>query len=322
MPEKKSFTPFPLFFSRHAQTIGAAFLSFGRDLELQRRFVHLYDGEKLTLEVATPIQWLEHEPTVVMVHGLCGSYQSHYLIRIAKKLYQKQVRSVRINLRGCGSGRGYAKRLYQPDCSEDLWKALQEIRRDAPHSPLILLGFSFGGNVALKMAGERGEEAKAMIQKVIAINPPVDLYASALLLSRNKLYEYYFMRYFRAEVRFLQQYFDLPRETIPWSMGILGFDEHYLAPTSGYRSAKEYYYAMSSGRLLPTIQVPCAILFSRDDPIVDSTVLDRMGLPEHVKILCTKRGGHLGFLGIPGYRGGFYWMDNLVLEWVLTQTPQ
>lgn len=301
------------------QTIGAIIFSFYRDPDSQRRFVYLSDGEKISLEVTTPPGWEDHQTTVVMIHGLCGSHQSHYLVRMASKLYRRKIRSIRVNLKGCGSGRGYAKKIYHPDCSHDLWAALQEIHREAPRSPIIVLGFSFGGNVALKMAGEREEEAEQLIEKVIAVNPPVDLCASACLLSQNKLYERYFMRYFRSEVDFLQRHFNLEPIDIPRQMGILGFDELYLAPHSGYQSAKEYYYAMSSGRLLPAIKVPCRILLSRDDPIVDSTVFDAVFVPDHIKILITQKGGHLGFLGRPGRKRAFYWMDSVILNWIFEQ---
>ena len=322
MSGEDPFKPFPLFLSRHAQTIGATIFSFYRVPDSQRRFVYLNDGERISLEIAIPPDWKDHQLTVVMVHGLCGSHQSRYLVRMASKLYQKNIRSIRVNLKGCGSGRGYAKKIYHPDCSHDLWAALEEIRRETPNSPIIVVGFSFGGNVALKMAGEHEEEARQLIEKVIAINPPIDLRASAYLLSQNKLYERYFMRYFRAEVDFLHRHFNLEPIDIPRQMGILGFDEFYLAPHSGYQSAKEYYYAMSSGRLLPAVRVPCRILFSRDDPIVDSTVLDSVCIPDHIQILSTQKGGHLGFLGMPGRKGAFYWMDSVILDWIFEQVDK
>lgn len=311
------FKPFPFFVGSHSQTVAGSFLTFSRNPKSITRLVHLPDGEKITLEVSTPSGWKSTGPTVVMVHGLCGSHLSPYLIRIAKKLCSRNVRSIRLNLRGCGSGKGHAKRMYHDGMSDDVWKALEEIKKDAPKSSLTLLGISLGGNVVLKMAGERGEEAKQLIDKVIGINPPIDLQASNKRLSKNRVYERYFMSDLRSDVLFIHQHFeDLPPIEIPHAMSLKEFDEFYIAPQAGFASASEYYYACSSGRLLPEIRVPCHILFAKDDPIVDCNVLGEIKTPENVKIHVTEHGGHLGYLGFPGREGGFYWMDSMILQWI------
>lgn len=312
------FKPFPLFTGCHAQTIAASFLTFARNPSTITRFVHLPDGERITFEVSTPPDWKATDPTIIMVHGLCGSYRSPYLIRMAKKLGKKRMRTIRINLRGCGTGKGYAKRMYHADCSEDIWHALKEIKRDTPDSPLIVMGFSLGGNIVLKMAGERGEEAKELISKVIAINPPIDMHASVELLSKNKMYERYFMRYLRLDVLFRHEHFeDLPPIEIPSDMTLPEFDEFYIAPQSGYISAKDYYHACSSGRLIQEIQVDSHILFAKDDPIVDCNVMENVQVPPNVNILITDQGGHLGYLAVPTQEGGFHWMDSIILQWAL-----
>lgn len=312
-----TFKPFPLFAGCHSQTIAASFLTFSRNPESLTRFVHLPDGDRITYEVSTPKNWKVTDPTVVMVHGLCGSHRSPYLVRIAKKLYKRNIRTIRINLRGCGSGKGYAKRMYHVECSNDVWHALGEIKRETPDSPLTLMGFSLGGNIILKMAGEWGEEAMKLINKVIAINPPIDMHASVRLLSKNKMYERYFMRHLRSEVLFRHDHFeDLPPIEIPPGMSLPEFDEFYIAPQSGYTSATDYYHATSSGRLIPEIQVVSHILFAKDDPIVDCNVMENVPVPDNVNILITERGGHLGYLGMPGQKGGFHWMDTILLQWI------
>ena len=270
------------------------------------------------MEVTTPRDWNENEPTIVMVHGLLGSHKSPYAVRLAKKLNQRGIRSVRINLRGCGTGRGYAKRMYHAESSDDIWQALKEIKRDTPHSPLIVIGFSLGGNIVLKMGGEKGEEALNLVEKIIAINPPIDMHSSMLLLSKNKAYERFFMRALKAEAEYRHEIFeDLPPLEIPNSMTLLEFNEFYTAPQAGFSSARDYYHACSSGRLISSLCVPSHILFSRDDPIVDCTVLDSIQIPKNIDVLITDHGGHLGFLGIPGQKGGFLWMDFVLLQWII-----
>lgn len=313
---ESEFQPFPLFTGCHIQTIVALF-SFYRDLPSITRFVHLPDGEKISMEIATPPLWENTHSTVVMVHGLCGSHKSPYLVRLTKKLTREGVRVIRINLRGCGSGKGHAKRMYHAEASDDIWNALKEVKRDVPESPLIVLGFSLGGNIILKMGGERGEEALTLIDQIIAINPPLDMYSSVSLLSQNRLYERFFMHALKSDVEYRQELFeDMPPIEIPRGLSLLEFDELYIAPQAGFSSAKEYYQACSSGRLIPAIRVPSHLLFSKDDPIVDCKVLDYVPIPPNVDVLMTKYGGHLGYLGIPGKKGGFHWMDSLLFQWI------
>jgi len=312
-----AFKPFPLFTGCHSQTIAASFLTFSRNPSSITRFVYLADGEKVAYEVSTPPNWKSTDPTIILVHGLCGSHRSPYIVRIAKKLDKQNLRTIRINLRGCGTGKGYAKRMYHADCSNDVWYALKEINRETPDSPMIVMGFSLGGNVVLKMAGDWGEEANKLVKKVIAINPPIDMHASVRLLSKNKVYERYFMRHLRSDVMFRHSHFDdLPPIAIPSDMTLLEFDEFYIAPQSGYSTAEEYYHASSSGRLIPEIRVSSHILFAKDDPIVDCNVMENVQVPPNVDILVTEQGGHLGYLGVPGQEGGFHWMDTILLQWI------
>ncbi|MBF5059216.1 YheT family hydrolase [Candidatus Neptunochlamydia vexilliferae] len=317
MGKQPSFRPFPLFTGRHAQTITASFLPFTRRLPSITRFVHLPDGERIAMEVSTPKGWKESDPTVVMIHGLCGCHRSSYLVRMTRKLYRQGIRAIRVNLRGCGSGKEYGKKLYHADASEDMYLTLKEIQRDAPHSPVTVVGFSLGGNIILKMAGEYEEKIESLVTKIIAVNPPLDLGSSIAHLSKNRFYERYFMSALREEVTFRHETFEaLPPIRISPEMTLLEFDELYIAPQSGQENAAEYYQACSSGRLIHKITVPCHLLFARDDPIVDCHVLEGIDLPEQIEVLITEKGGHLGYLGMPGKEGGFHWMDGLLLRWI------
>ena len=318
MPEKEPvFKPFPLFSGCHAQTIVASFFTYNRDPSSVTWFIHLFDGERISMEVTTPSDWSKDQPTIVMVHGLCGSHKSPYAVRLAKKLSEQGIRSIRVNLRGCGSGRGHAKRMYHAEASEDVWHALKEIKRNAPNSPLIVIGFSLGGNIILKMGGDKGDEALSVVDKIIAINPPLDMHSCIRRIGKNRIYERFFMRALKADAEYRSKKFkDLPSMEISSSMTLHEFIDKYTAPQAGFLSAEEYYLACSSGRLISSITIKSHILFSRDDPIVDCTYLDSIDIPKNVNILITEHGGHLGFLGTPGKKGGFHWMDSLLLQWI------
>ncbi len=314
-----NFEPCPLLKNCHRQTIFASFLNFHRAPPTCRRLIRLPDEDAIALEVTTPPNWKETDPTVVMIHGLCGSHKSAYLIRMTKKLYRLGVRAIRLNMRGCGSGRGLAKKMYHSGSSDDVRIVLETLKNETPHSSFGLIGFSLGGNIALKLAGELGDRGIGLIEHVIAVSPPVDVLTSVKLLgmAQNRIYERYFLKYLRADVLFRHRFFeDLPPIKLPSPFTMYAFDEQYLAPQHGFTSAIEYYKAASAQSLLPDAKMPCDILFAKDDPIIDHQVLDNVLLPENISIYKTEKGGHLGFLGRPRRSGGFHWMDSLLLKWM------
>src|SRR5690606_24190319 len=147
------FVPFPLLGNPHLQTILAARLPWAREPGSTTREVTLEDGDRLALEVTTPPGWRAGARTAVLVHGLGGSHQSAYMVRLASTLAARGGRAVRLNMRGCGSGAGLARKPYFGGCAADVAAALRLLRAEGP---LDLVGFSLGGNVVLKLAADLG----------------------------------------------------------------------------------------------------------------------------------------------------------------------
>lgn len=318
------FQPLKFFSGCHAQTILGSLTSFCKAPRSDREYVCLPDMDCLTMERCTPASWRETDPTIVMIHGLCGSHNSSYLQRLSKKLYKQGVQTIRINLRGCGSSRGLSKFFYHCGSSDDVLACVKLIKRKFSNSPISLIGFSLGGNIVLKMAGELGEAGKDLLAQVIAVNAPADLKTSVQLISqpKNMMYERYFIRLLRADVHYRHKRFGLPKVSLPLTMSLYEFDEYYIAPQIGYKSALDYYEACSAKKVIPKIAVSCQILFASDDPIIDTNCLDKECLPENVKVIKTSHGGHLGFLASPMQKTGVRWMDHFVLSWIEKVNPR
>jgi predicted alpha/beta-fold hydrolase len=319
MNRELPFEPFYLLSGPHGQTVLGSIISFFTDPPSVQRIINLPDGDRLSLEITTPSLWKQTDLTVIMVHGLCGSHRSPYLVRMARRLEPMGVRVVRINLRGCGSGRGIARHMYHSGRSEDVFEAVKQLKAETPDSSFLLIGFSLGGNIALKMGGELAEMGKRFLNGIIAVSPPVDLYSSVVMLGKtdNAFYERYFIRFMRADVRYRHQKFkDLPRIKLPRNLTIVQFDEVYTCPLYGFRNPLDYYHKCSAAELITDIAVPCKILLAEDDPIVSSTTLDSYALPSHIDICKTKQGGHMGYLGNPTSSKGLYWLDSVLLDWI------
>jgi predicted alpha/beta-fold hydrolase len=315
------FHPFPLLGNPHTQTI-AARLGRRRQSPSERRLVELDDADRLAVEISTPQDWCAGDRTALLVHGLCGCHMSHYMVRLAARFYQLGVRAVRVNQRGCGSGRALARQPYHSGRSDDVLAVLQMLRDEMPESPMTVIGFSLGANLVLKMAGELGHAAAGFLEQIVAVCPPSDLATCAARLcdASNRLYDRYFVGLLRADVAFRHRTFpDLAPVDLPRRLNLRQFDELYTAPRCGFADAADYYERSSSAPLVPRVEVPCQILLARDDPLIDSTTFDGVDLPEHVHVVKTDRGGHLGFLGTPGRPGGVRWMDWWVTSQVMGQ---
>ncbi|MDF2940323.1 MAG: hypothetical protein K0R66_965 [Gammaproteobacteria bacterium] len=314
------FKPWRLLKSPLLQTIVASKLHWRRPPPSTTKLIALQDQDQLALEISTPKNWNSKQPTVMMLHGLGGYHNSSYLVRLSHKILKLgNTRVIRMNFRGCGSGKGLAKGFYHSGRSEDVFNVLSHLKSETPDSAFYLLGFSLGGNVALKLAGELADKAKLLLNKVIAVCPPMNLLACAELLDKpeNHVFRRYFLNKLLKFVKERHQSFP-ELGTLPPLVyqSIMEFDNCYTAPLSGFLDAKEYYQRSSSKDLIKNIAVPCHILMSEDDPFIHCQFKADHSLPEHIQLLITKAGGHMGYLSSPFSKTGFRWMDKTILEWL------
>jgi predicted alpha/beta-fold hydrolase len=315
------FRPLPFLGNPHVQTVIGTWLA-GPAFRQQsdERLVHLPDGDRLVLHDSRPQGWRPGQRMALLVHGLGGSHRSAVVQRMAGLLARRGVRVVRIDLRGCGRGMALARRPYHAGCSEDLRAAAVEVHRWAPESPLAFVGFSLGGNIVLKLAGECADRPLPGLERVAAVAPPIDLLRCSLMLSRprNRVYEVHFLRELVVLARRRQRLFaGQPPLRLPRRLTLRIFDDLYTAPRGGFADALDYYRRASSLPLIPRIPVPAWILTARDDPFIDVEPFETLAVPPHVRVRVLDRGGHLGFLGWDGC-GGIRWAERRVADWVST----
>jgi hypothetical protein len=184
---------------------------------------------------------------------------------------------------------------------------------------LTALGFSLGGNITLKMAGEDGPQRSGRLDSVAAVSAPIDLGQSSLRLSRpeNRFFDRYFTRALCGHVRCLHAKLpDLAPLEFPPDMTVRQFDDLYTAPRSGFQNADDYYRRASSLPLIPAIQYRTLLVGAADDPVVETGCYRSLAAGSNLEVLVTPHGGHMGFLGTsPGTRG-VRWMDSVILQWI------
>ncbi|MBS4165472.1 MULTISPECIES: alpha/beta fold hydrolase [unclassified Neochlamydia] len=312
MLSKLNFQPLFGLSSPHVQTTLPTFLANGKAPPSYEILVSLEDGDQLSCYLSNPHPGKPPTKIVVMVHGLGGSYQSGYLLRLSRKIYQAGHCAMRVNLRSGGVSK--AKRPYHGGTSQDILSVLKWLKIRFPTSSLVVIGFSLGGNIVLKLAGELGEEAVQYMDHLIAVCPPVDLHHAVQYIEKEAYWiyhKYYLARVLKQSQKWLK---DLSIQSM------YEFDDKVTAPLWGFKDAIDYYQHCSSIKFIHSIAISTYILFAEDDPFIDCYRIDYNHIPSNVNVYMTRYGGHMGFLGWAGKEHGCHWMDKTLMDWIFSSS--
>lgn len=309
------FIPHPCFPGGHLQTlVGFYWPETLPTYQATATPVDVSDGDQIMIHDDCPEDWSASDQVALLVHGLAGCHGSPYMVRIAARLRQLGTRCFRMDMRGCGAACGRATSPGHAGRFSDVIAAIHKIRQTCPHAPLVLVGFSMGGNLVLNTLAQATHEPVGNLVAGIAVAPPVDLERCCRELTQG-LGRYYDIYLVRRLLNNWQATGGALPEILPKS--IFEFDDRITAPRSGYRSAEEYYAAASSGPRLAEITLPTKILAARDDPVVACAAVESAPRSSAVELFLTKSGGHLGFMSRRGTVPRGRWMDQQVVDWVL-----
>jgi len=303
----------PLFRNPHLQTIAAHL--WARDgAETQVAVVERLHRTEPGVQVLLQSQELAAPAGhVIMVHGLEGSGEAGYVRSLSTAALRAGFSAHRFHMRTCGGTEHLCGTLYHAGLTTDLLAVICDFRRNAL-SPVYLVGFSLGGNVVLKLAGELAEGARELVQGVCVVSAPLDLEASARRIGRldNYLYEQRFVRRMRARLCATGRY---SKADFAGARSIMEIDDRITAPSFGFGNAANYYRTQSAIRYLAAIRVPTLVIHSRDDTLAPYANWDCDAARSNpvIDLRVTDHGGHLGFLGRKPHR---FWLDETIMEWV------
>lgn len=256
----------------------------------------------------------EERPTVLALHGLAACDHAPYMIASAQTALAEGFDSIRLNMRNCGGTEHLCKTLYHSGLTHDLRRVIEEL---APR-PLYLLGYSMGGNIVLKLAGEWGENAPSHVRAVCAVSPPIQLAMCSREMGklRNWVYELRFRRRLRAAM--LRKMAVMPEEFPDRDYSSIKtlweFDDEITAPAFGFADAADYYRQCSSAAFLGDIRVPTLVLQAQDDPFIPFRAfdVDAFGQNPWISLLAPPHGGHVAFLG---RSGSWFWGQQQVMKY-------
>lgn len=321
----QTFKAHPLLNSGQLQTYAGTLLTGNTRAETHNiTLVELEDGDRLQLFVHKPRQDMRaNSPAVLLLHGLGGSADSAYMLRITRKLNQHGMLAIRFNHRGCGpGGAAMARAIYHAGRGDDLAAAIACCLQNFPERPLLIVGFSLSGNMLLRYLGAHVEAAarlKNHLRAALAVCPPVDLEACSLSLSRMRNWpiDRHYTRLMRKAAATRRQLFpELDHPHLPQKLNLRLFDQIYTAPLAGYANRDDYYCRASAKSYLPSIGVPTTIIAADDDPIIPLTTWQNASLSPWVELVLTRGGGHMGYIAaeLTDYHDR-RWMDAAVVAW-------
>ena len=307
----------------HVQTI-ASFL-------MPRR-IHLPAAEERLIEVVPGVKvrcwchWQRNRTdaiTVIVVHGLEGSAESQYMTGVARNGLAAGMNVVLMNQRNCGGMDHFAPTLYNSSLSGDVAAVAKSVIENDGVSRFALVGFSMGGNLVLKLAGEWGKDHPPEFRAVAAVCPAMDLAASADALHEpaNRIYEWYFLlqlfRRLRGKAKIFPNHFDVERLRGVTSLRL--FDDRVTAYYCGFTGAVDYYQRAAAANVVDRISVPALIIHAANDPFirVQPETRKRIASNPNITYIETGDGGHCAFLGEPdgnGYDGR--WAEREVVDFV------
>ena len=262
--------------------------------------------------------------TVLLLHGLEGSSDSQYVRGNSARFYAAGWNVVRMNMRNCGGTERECATLYHSGLSGDVLAVVRHFQRTRGAQRWSLVGYSMGGNLVLKLAGELGEDAAPLLRAVAGVSPAVDLAPSADALHEpaNRIYEWKFLRglvqRYTHKCELFPQTFDPAR-----SRGIRSlreFDDRVMSPYCGFTGADDYYHRAASARVVHRIAIPTLVLHALDDPFIRMLPETRSMLLANPRIhlIETDHGGHCAFLApAAGYDG--YWAERLLFDFLHAQ---
>ena len=260
--------------------------------------------------------------TLLAVHGLGGSADSGYMRRTASFAQARGWVVARLNLRNCGGTEALAATLYNAGQSDDVGAVLQALEAGSLPRPYALIGFSLGGNIAMRYAGLSGNACRA--DAVAAVNPPVNLSQCIDAIERpgNALYHVYFTRRLCAQLAGIRRVRPVPgpKGSMRTIGGVRGFDELFTAPDAGYAGASEYYRGASAAPVLSGVRRPALVLSAEDDPFVPvSMFAAHRNAAAQLTFAHPRAGGHCGYWGV-GYPR--FWAAAAALQFFESASPK
>lgn len=315
MSATQKYLPPLLFRHHHVATVYPSLFRKVKDVHYERERLTTPDDDFLDLDWSR----VGSDQLVIGLHGLEGSSQGQYIKGLVRIFNDHQWDVAALNFRSCSGEPNRRRRMYHSGETEDIGFVVDTILARGRYREIVLVGFSLGGNVALKYAGEKGENISPLITKVVGVSVPMELASCSLAIESRGNYVYIkrFMNELQRKFRLKESlYPDIDPQRIYRARGFSDFDEFFTAPVHGFSGAKDYWAKASSRPFLPRITVPALIINARDDSFLSEQAYpyEEVRECENLHLLTPQFGGHVGFY--QKHPRGYSWAEERILSFV------
>jgi uncharacterized protein len=302
-----------LLFTNHLETIYPALLRKVADVQYQRERITTPDKDFLDLD------WLKQDSKklIIISHGLEGSTDRAYIKGMAKLFFANGFDALAWNYRGCGSEMNKNLRFYHSGATDDLGRVIQHAE-SLGYSEINLIGFSLGGNLTLKYAGEQREAISPKIKKIVTFSVPLNLRSSCEKISEppNWMYSQRFLKSLKKKIADKSKIMSgLNVSALNEVKTLLQFDNTYTAPLHGFRDAFDYYQQCSAIRFVSAIQRTTLVVNALNDPFLSADCYPtEFSNHPYLNFEYPERGGHVGFALFN--KNGLYWSELRALDFI------
>lgn len=285
-------------------------------VQYQRERINTPDDDFIDLDWSS----VDAKRLVIVLHGLEGNADRPYVRGVVKMANKKGWDGLGMNFRGCSGETNRTFRSYHSGDTEDLDTVIQHVLLKNKYEEITIVGFSLGGNVTLKYAGERGTALNPIIKKVAGISVPVDLYGCSRQIERwfNYAYKIRFLQTLKEKSRLKEKDYPgaIDYQRLYNAKSIFEFDDAYTGPVHGFEGAVDYYTKSSSLQFLDSISVPFLLINAKDDSFLSDSCYPYGKYTQipHFQFDTPKNGGHVGFY--TRHKDGFFWTEHRLFDFL------
>jgi predicted alpha/beta-fold hydrolase len=236
---------------------------------------------------------------IILIHGWEGSAFSAYIVSAAHYFFRRGFDIVRLNLRDHGESHHLNEGLFHGARLEETLAAVRNITALRPGAACYLVGYSLGGNFALRVAARQSQDHKPFLKQVFAVSPVLDPYKSTAALDQNFiLYRNYFLRKWKRSLRRKAQLFpdkyDFSR--LLFLQTCLDMTEVMVADYTEFKDLHDYFGRYTLHRhWFENLKLPVTVIAAEDDPLIDRSDFADLENCPNLSLKIERYGGHCGF---------------------------
>jgi len=293
-----TFKPNIFLRNKHVNTLYRYFFSKIKVNFIRERML-TDDADFIDLDVSK----VNSDKVVIVIHGLEGSSESNYIHTITELLNKNNYDVYAFNMRGCSGEPNNLLSSYHSGKTEDLLAIIQYIKLKKDYKQLHVVGYSLGGNLAIKFMGEFADKMPSLIKSAVGVSVPCDLKGSTIAIAKwdNTLYMKGFLKTLKEKT--IEKIMRFPNANINKkkmlaAKNFFDFDNLVTAPIHGFKDAEDYWKQSSCKQFIKNIKHATLLITSKDDPFLTTSCMPIEEAKKHqyFTFLQTEYGGHIGFV--------------------------